>query len=43
MGRLVTTAEVAHAITYLADPAAGSVAGTEVAVDGGMAGLRSAR
>jgi 2-keto-3-deoxy-L-fuconate dehydrogenase len=43
IGRLVTTAEVAHAIVYLADPAAGSVTGTEVAVDGGMAGLRCAR
>jgi 2-keto-3-deoxy-L-fuconate dehydrogenase len=43
IGRLVTTGEVAHAIAYLADPAAGSVTGTEVAVDGGMAGLRCAR
>jgi 2-keto-3-deoxy-L-fuconate dehydrogenase len=39
-GRLVTAEEVAAAITYLAGPAAGSVTGTALAVDGGMAGLR---
>ena len=40
MGRLVTAAEVAAAIAYLASPAASSVTGTALAVDGGMAGLR---
>jgi 2-keto-3-deoxy-L-fuconate dehydrogenase len=39
-GRLVTAAEVAHAVVYLAAPAAGSTTGAELAVDGGMAGLR---
>ncbi|MFE2092798.1 SDR family NAD(P)-dependent oxidoreductase [Streptomyces sp. NPDC002596] len=39
-GRLVTAEEVAAAVTYLASPAAASVTGTAVAVDGGMAGLR---
>ncbi|MEV6737164.1 SDR family oxidoreductase [Streptomyces sp. NPDC051104] len=39
-GRLVTAEEVAAAIAYLAGPAAGSVTGTALAVDGGMAGLR---
>ncbi|MFC5668534.1 SDR family NAD(P)-dependent oxidoreductase, partial [Kitasatospora misakiensis] len=39
-GRLVTAEEVAAAITYLASPAAASVTGTALAVDGGMAGLR---
>ena len=39
-GRLVEADEVAAAITYLASPAAGSVTGTALAVDGGMAGLR---
>ncbi|MER7847868.1 SDR family oxidoreductase [Kitasatospora sp. NPDC096077] len=39
-GRLVTAEEVAAAIVYLASPAAGSVTGTALAVDGGMAGLR---
>jgi NAD(P)-dependent dehydrogenase (short-subunit alcohol dehydrogenase family) len=32
--------EVAHAIAYLASPQAASVTGTELAVDGGMSGLR---
>jgi 2-keto-3-deoxy-L-fuconate dehydrogenase len=40
MGRLVTAAEVAHAIAYLASPQAGATTGTALAVDGGMAGLR---
>ncbi|MET7655914.1 MULTISPECIES: SDR family oxidoreductase [unclassified Streptomyces] len=40
MGRLVTADEIAAAIVYLAGPAAGSVTGTALAVDGGMQGLR---
>ncbi|MFE7243320.1 SDR family NAD(P)-dependent oxidoreductase [Streptomyces sp. NPDC057580] len=40
MGRLVTAAEVAAAVVYLAGPAAASVTGTALAVDGGMHGLR---
>ena len=40
MGRLVTAAEVANAIAYLASPLAGSTTGTSLAVDGGMYGLR---
>jgi 2-keto-3-deoxy-L-fuconate dehydrogenase len=40
LGRLVTPEEVAAAIAYLASPAAGSVTGTALAVDGGMGGLR---
>jgi 2-keto-3-deoxy-L-fuconate dehydrogenase len=40
LGRLVAPEEVAEAICYLASPAAGSVTGTALAVDGGMAGLR---
>ena len=39
-GRLVSADEVAHAVLYLASPRAGSTTGTEMAVDGGMAGLR---
>ncbi|MFE2061119.1 SDR family NAD(P)-dependent oxidoreductase [Streptomyces sp. NPDC059467] len=39
-GRLITAEEVAAAIVYLASPAAASVTGTALAVDGGMAGLR---
>ncbi|MEV6808067.1 SDR family oxidoreductase [Streptomyces sp. NPDC051132] len=39
-GRLVTAAEVAHAIVYLAGPHAGATTGTALAVDGGMQGLR---
>ncbi|TWE21270.1 NAD(P)-dependent dehydrogenase (short-subunit alcohol dehydrogenase family) [Kitasatospora atroaurantiaca] len=39
-GRMVTAEEVAAAIAYLASPAAASVTGTALAVDGGMAGLR---
>jgi 2-keto-3-deoxy-L-fuconate dehydrogenase len=40
MGRLVSAGEVAAAIAYLASPAASSVTGTSLAIDGGMAGLR---
>ncbi|MCX5356505.1 SDR family oxidoreductase [Streptomyces mirabilis] len=40
IGRLITAEEVAAAIVYLASPAAASVTGTALAVDGGMAGLR---
>jgi NAD(P)-dependent dehydrogenase (short-subunit alcohol dehydrogenase family) len=39
-GRLVSAAEVAAAIVFLASPASGSTTGTSLAVDGGMAGLR---
>ncbi len=39
-GRLVSADEVAAAIVYLASPAAGSITGTDLAVDGGVAGLR---
>src|SRR6202035_851971 len=40
MGRLVSAAEVAAGIAYLASPSAASVTGTALAVDAGMAGLR---
>jgi 2-keto-3-deoxy-L-fuconate dehydrogenase len=40
MGRLVSPAEVAHAIAYLASPLSGSTTGTMLSVDGGMAGIR---
>ncbi|WP_419997955.1 SDR family NAD(P)-dependent oxidoreductase [Streptomyces boninensis] len=40
LGRLVSADEVAAAIAYLAGPAAASVTGTALAVDGGMQGLR---
>jgi len=40
MGRLVSAEEVAAAIVYLASPAAASITGTALAVDGGMQGLR---
>ena len=40
LGRLVTAEEVAAAIVYLASPAAASVTGTALAVDGGIQGLR---
>ncbi len=40
MGRLVTAAEVAHAVLYLASPLSSSTTGTLLAVDGGMQGLR---
>ncbi|QCD59699.1 SDR family NAD(P)-dependent oxidoreductase [Streptomyces hawaiiensis] len=39
-GRLVSPAEVAGAIAYLASPLAGATTGTALAVDGGMQGLR---
>jgi NAD(P)-dependent dehydrogenase (short-subunit alcohol dehydrogenase family) len=39
-GRLVTAAEVAHAVAYLGSPLAGSTSGTWLAVDGGMDRLR---
>ncbi|GAA2993937.1 SDR family oxidoreductase [Streptomyces drozdowiczii] len=40
LGRLVSADEVAAAVVYLAGPAAASVTGTALAVDGGMQGLR---
>lgn len=43
LGRLVDAREVAEAIVYLASPAAGSITGTALAVDGGMQGLRPKR
>ncbi|PSK95934.1 NAD(P)-dependent dehydrogenase (short-subunit alcohol dehydrogenase family) [Murinocardiopsis flavida] len=39
-GRLVTAAEVAHAICHLASPLSSATTGTVLAVDGGMHGLR---
>ncbi|MFH8798626.1 SDR family NAD(P)-dependent oxidoreductase [Streptomyces sp. NPDC017936] len=39
-GRLVTAAEVAGAVAYLASPLSGATTGTSLAVDGGMQGLR---
>ncbi len=39
-GRLVSAAEVAGAVAYLASPRAGSTTGTSLAVDGGMSTLR---
>ncbi|MGW3025320.1 SDR family NAD(P)-dependent oxidoreductase [Streptomyces sp. NPDC001221] len=39
-GRLVTAAEVAGAIAYLASPLSAATTGTALAVDGGMQGLR---
>ncbi|MBT8227997.1 MAG: SDR family oxidoreductase [Dactylosporangium sp.] len=39
-GRIVSPAEVAEAIAYLASPLAGSTTGVALAVDGGMDGLR---
>ncbi|WP_019146911.1 SDR family NAD(P)-dependent oxidoreductase [Timonella senegalensis] len=41
-GRMVSPAEVAHAVCYLASPLATSTTGTFLAVDGGMYGLRVA-
>ncbi len=43
MGRLVSPAQVAAAIAYLAGPASASTTGTVLAVDGGMASLRLPR
>jgi len=40
MGRLVSAAEVAAAIGYLASPLAGATTGTALSVDGGLTGLR---
>ena len=40
MGRLVTAAEVAGAITYLASPLSRATTGTALQVDAGMTGLR---
>ncbi|MEV7076233.1 SDR family oxidoreductase [Streptomyces sp. NPDC093990] len=40
MGRLVTAEEVAAAIAHLASPLSASTTGTDLAVDGGMQGLR---
>ncbi len=40
MRRLVAAQEVAEAIAYLASPAAASITGISLAVDGGMQGLR---
>ena len=40
MGRLVSAAEVAFAIAYLASPLSSATTGTLLAVDGGMAGIR---
>lgn len=39
-GRLVQPAEIAHAVALLASPAAGSITGVDLAVDGGMDALR---
>jgi NAD(P)-dependent dehydrogenase (short-subunit alcohol dehydrogenase family) len=39
-GRLVSADEVAHAIAYLASPLSRATTGIELAVDGGMQGLR---
>ncbi|WP_411120360.1 SDR family NAD(P)-dependent oxidoreductase [Streptomyces sp. 058-1L] len=40
LGRLVSAEEVAAAVVYLASPAAASVTGIALAVDGGVQGLR---
>ena len=39
-GRLVSPAEIAAAVVYLASPSSGSTTGTSIAVDGGMQELR---
>ncbi|EXG81189.1 SDR family NAD(P)-dependent oxidoreductase [Cryptosporangium arvum] len=39
-GRLVSAEEIARAVVYLASPRSGSTTGVELAVDGGMQGLR---
>ena len=41
LGRLVSPAEVAAAVRFLASPASASTTGTILAVDGGMYGLRT--
>lgn len=41
MGRLITADEVAAAVCFLASPLQASTTGTSLAVDGGMAGVRS--
>jgi len=43
LGRLVSAAEVARAVAYLASPSSGSTTGTLLAVDGGMVSLRLPR
>ena len=43
MGRLVSPTEIAWAIAYLASPLSGSTTGTDLAVDGGMQGVRVPR
>lgn len=40
MGRLVSPAEIAEAVCYLASPLAGATTGTVLTVDGGLVGLR---
>ncbi len=40
MGRLVGAEEIAAAVAYLASPAAPSMTGIALAVDGGTQGLR---
>ncbi|MFI9639205.1 SDR family NAD(P)-dependent oxidoreductase [Micromonospora sp. NPDC051925] len=42
-GRLVTAAQVAQAVAFLASPLSGATTGTALAVDGGMSGLRLVR
>jgi NAD(P)-dependent dehydrogenase (short-subunit alcohol dehydrogenase family) len=39
-GRLVSADEIAYAVAYLASPRSGATTGTDLAVDGGMQGLR---
>jgi 2-keto-3-deoxy-L-fuconate dehydrogenase len=36
----VSADEIAHAVLYLVSPRSGSTTGADLAVDGGMAGLR---
>ncbi|WP_028937041.1 SDR family NAD(P)-dependent oxidoreductase [Pseudonocardia spinosispora] len=40
-GRVVSAAEIAHAVLFLADPVNRSTTGTVIAVDGGIAGTRT--
>ncbi|RYG38815.1 MAG: SDR family oxidoreductase [Burkholderiales bacterium] len=42
-GKMVDPAEVAHAVSFLINPACGSVTGSFVVVDGGLASLRTSR